>query len=145
MTAFIIEQADWRERVDAIRAVRHAVFVQEQGIPAALEWDGRDPGCQHVLAMAETGQPIGTARMQPDGHIGRMAVLAPWRGRGVGNALLIRLIRVAEERRLSNVWLTAQVGAIEFYRRSGFLAEGEPFVEAGIVHQKMTRRVTDNS
>ncbi len=141
MTTFIIEQADWRERADAIRAVRHAVFVQEQGISAALEWDSRDPACQHVLAIDEIGHPIGTARMQPNGHIGRMAVLAPWRGMGVGRALLTRFIRLAEEQGLSGVWLTAQVGAIEFYSRSGFLPEGEPFVEAGIMHQKMTRPI----
>jgi predicted GNAT family N-acyltransferase len=70
-----------------------------------------------------------------------MAVLRSWRGLGVGRALLARLIWLAEEQGLSRVWLTAQVGAIEFYRRAGFVAEGTPFLEAGIPHQKMIRRL----
>lgn len=140
MTGFTIERADWREHAEAIRGVRHAVFVQEQGIPAALEWDGNDPACLHVLAIS-AGQPVGTARMQADGHIGRMAVLAPWRGMGIGRALLASLIRAAAERGLASAWLTAQVHAVGFYRRAGFVAEGEPFMEAGIAHQKMVRRL----
>ncbi len=143
MTLFTIEHADWREHAEAIRAVRHAVFVQEQGIPAALEWDGRDPACRHVLAISHTGEPIGTARVQADGHIGRMAVLAPWRHMGVGRALLASLIRTAEEHRLTSVWLTAQVQAVGFYQRAGFVVDGDPFMEAGITHQRMVRRLVE--
>jgi len=134
-----LRQMDWDAAEPASRQVRHAVFVLEQGIAADLEWDGRDPACIHVVVFISPDLPIGTARMQPDGHIGRMAVLAPWRGRGVGGALLEALIEAARKRALAEVWLTAQTRAIGFYRSHGFLPAGAEFIEAGIPHRKMTR------
>ena len=68
-----------------------------------------------------------------------LAVLAGWRGRGVGSALLRALIAIAEERGMHEVVLNAQLQAMEFYRRHGFIAEGEPFLDAGIAHQRMRR------
>ncbi len=137
--AFKLRQMNWDAAEPASRCVRHAVFVVEQGIPAELEWDGRDCACIHVVAMATPELPIGTVRMQPDGHIGRMAVLQPWRGRGVGGALIESLIPVARELGLTEVWLTAQTQAIGFYRTHGFLQVGVEFLEASIAHYKMTR------
>jgi predicted GNAT family N-acyltransferase len=81
---------------------------------------------------------IGTGRLLPDGHIGRMAVLADWRGKGVGRALLERLL---EEARLQSCALAlhAQTHASGFYRRFGFVEEGPEFMEAGIPHRTMVR------
>jgi predicted GNAT family N-acyltransferase len=73
-------------------AVREAVFMGEQGVPAELEWDGRDAVALHALAEDASGSSIGTARLLKDGHIGRMAVMSHWRGRGVGSAMLDRLV-----------------------------------------------------
>ena len=89
-TGFHVRQVEWAQAQDTLRAIRDQVFIQEQGVPAELEWDGHDEGCLHLLATDAEGRPIGTVRMLPDGHIGRMAVLSPWRRRhGVGTALLL--------------------------------------------------------
>ena len=135
-----VRAADWDADRAALRAVREQVFVREQAVPIELEWDEFDPLCQHVVAEA-AGQAIGTGRLLPDGHIGRMAVLEPWRGQGVGSALLEALLRLARDRAIRRARLNAQSRAVGFYRRHGFIAEGEEFVEAGIPHRSMWRDV----
>ena len=131
-----IELLPWSAaRADA-RRIRFAVFVDEQGVPAELEMDDMDARCLHALAF-EAGAAVGTGRLLPDGHIGRMAVMQPWRGRGVGAALLRRLIEAARERGDAEVLLSAQVHALAFYRAHGFRAHGEVYDEAGIPHQAM--------
>ncbi len=106
-------------------------------MPEELDLDGLDPECLHVLAWNEQGRPIGTARMQEDGKIGRMAVLKPWRGRGVGRALLQALLSEARSRGLTSVYLAAQIQAIGFYEKHGFQATGDIFLDAGIPHRSM--------
>lgn len=140
---YLIAPADWPGDAASIRAIRDAVFVRELGIPADLEWDGLDPDCAHLLAYDMEGNPIGTARMQADGHIGRMAVLPYWRGRGVGGALLLMLIELATAHDLDEVYLDAQTAAAGFYHRHGFIAAGDEFDAAGIPHIRMTRFTTD--
>jgi predicted GNAT family N-acyltransferase len=130
---------DWAEAEKAIRAIRQAVFIYEQAVPEELEWDGLDPLCAHVLAWNEIGEAVGTARIQAEGTIGRMAVLKDWRGRGVGFALLRTLLDLAARQGLSQVTLAAQTHAIGFYERAGFYAIGEPFLDAGIPHRLMVR------
>ena len=123
-----------------LRRVRDEVFVAEQGVPAELERDAaRDPSCVHVLARLEDGTPIGTGRLTPDRHIGRMAVRKPWRGHGVGDALLRALLDAAWLQGTQAVHLNAQVDAVGFYARHGFVPVGERFMEAGIAHQAMAR------
>ena len=96
---------------------------------------------RHVLALTADGSAVGTGRLLPDGHIGRMAVLRPWRGRGVGAALLTELLRIAQAAGLEDLALNAQTHAIAFYARFGFEPEGETFLEAGIPHRAMRRRL----
>ncbi|MGH8746519.1 MAG: GNAT family N-acetyltransferase [Burkholderiales bacterium] len=123
------------------------MFVAEQGVPAELELDRHDPQCVHALARDETGRAVGTGRLLPGeahgarivAHVGRMAVLKEWRGRGVGGVLLARLIEAARERGDTEVVLFAQTHAQRFYRAHGFLEEGGEFFEAGIPHRKMRR------
>ena len=125
-----------------LRQVRDEVFVVEQGVPADLERDAaRDPLCVHVLARLEDGTPIGTGRLTPDRHVGRMAVRKPWRGRGVGDALLHALLDAAWLQGPGAVRLNAQVDAIGFYARHGFVPDGGRFIEAGIEHQAMARMI----
>jgi predicted GNAT family N-acyltransferase len=138
---FQIVPVDYAGSLEALRAVREAVFVLEQQVPAELELDALDPRCRHVLARDAAGLPIGTARLAPDGRIGRMAVLRAWRGRGVGSALLQALLRLAREDGRDRVSLHAQAGAIDFYRRHGFVPVGERFMEAGIEHLAMERHL----
>jgi predicted GNAT family N-acyltransferase len=135
--SFRVEPADYTVDFQDLRTVREPVFVVEQNVPLELEWDELDPKCRHVIARDEQHRPIGTGRLTPEHKIGRMAVLKEWRGRGVGEALLLALIEQARELGLPEVSLHAQVDAIGFYDKFGFLPYGERFEEAGIEHQSM--------
>ncbi len=139
---FSVHLVAWRDAHEPLAAVRRAVFIEEQSVPEALEWDADDAPSLHALAVSEKGVPIGTARLLPDGHIGRMAVLRAWRGRGVGGALLTAMIEAARTRRHERVLLNAQVQALPFYRRFGFEVEGGIFLDAGIEHRAMVLRFT---
>lgn len=136
---FRVERADYVRDVERLRAVREPVFVEEQRVPVELEWDDLDPRSLHVLALSDSGEAIGTGRLTPERKIGRMAVLPPWRNRGVGAAMLLRLLESARALGYGEVQLHAQVGAIDFYLRHGFQAYGDRFEEAGIQHQSMRR------
>jgi len=135
--AFTVEAVGYEASLPDLRLVREAVFVQEQGVPLALEWDELDPLCHHVLARDNNGQAIGTGRLTPKHTIGRMAVLPDWRGRGIGDAMLRALLVQARELGWHEVALHAQASAIDFYARHGFLPFGGRFEEAGIEHQSM--------
>ena len=134
---FTIRQASWRQDNAALCRLRRVVFIEEQGVPEELEWDGLDEGAIHLLAEDPEGRAIATARMLADGHIGRVAVLKPWRGLGVGKALIYYLLEQARDHGFPQVFLDAQIEAIDFYRRLGFEAEGKEFMDAGIPHRHM--------
>ena len=131
--------ADWDRDRESLRAIRHEVFVVEQGVDPQLEWDGKDARCAHALALSATGRPIATGRLAADGKIGRMAVVRRHRGSGVGGDILKALIDIAKSHGLSQVYLHAQSHALRFYERHGFEASGAEFDEAGIPHRRMTR------
>ncbi|PZP57183.1 MAG: GNAT family N-acetyltransferase [Azospira oryzae] len=141
MPEYTVRLVSWDAAQASLAAVRRAVFIDEQRVPEALEWDGLDPRCVHALAEDAEGRPIGTARLLPDGHIGRMAVLQSWRRKGVGGALLCAMLSEARRRGLRVVHLHAQVHAVPFYERCGFAREGETFLEAGIPHVRMVRNL----
>jgi predicted GNAT family N-acyltransferase len=134
-----IELATWQEAQGAASRIRCAVFVKEQRVPLEMEMDELDAGCVHALAYSASGEAIGTGRLLPDGHIGRMAVLKSWRGRGAGGAILERLVEAARSRGDAEVVLSAQSHAIPFYRKHGFSTIGAEYDEAGIPHQEMRR------
>lgn len=129
--------ADWDADRETLRRIREIVFVQEQGVEPGLEWDGKDAESTHALANIGSAAPVATGRLQPDGKIGRMAVLREWRGHGLGQAILERLIEAARDAGLASVYLHAQTHALAFYQRAGFTAEGAEFEEAGIPHRLM--------
>jgi predicted GNAT family N-acyltransferase len=132
-----VREADWQRDQEALRAIRESVFVREQGVPLELEWDGLDSDCLHLLAETGDGAAVGTGRLLPDGHIGRMAVLPEWRRRGIGRSLLRGLIDAARQRGVARVILNAQTYAIAFYEKAGFEAVGAEFLDAGILHRRM--------
>jgi predicted GNAT family N-acyltransferase len=138
---FSVRHAAWEKDSAALRNIRTAVFVVEQRVPEDEEWDGLDAGCLHALALDAGGTPIGTGRLAPDGKIGRMAVLKEWRGAGVGAALLQWLIQAADTRGMAECHMNAQSHALRFYSRHGFEAYGDEFLEAGIPHRRMRRRL----
>jgi predicted GNAT family N-acyltransferase len=133
-----IELLPWKKARAHAMPVRFAVFVEEQRVPRELELDDMDHQSLHVVAY-ENGKPVATGRLLPDGHIGRMAVLKDWRGRGIGGRILDTLIDAARGRGDSEVVLSAQVQAAAFYRRYGFAEEGAEYMEAGIPHRRMRR------
>jgi len=130
---------DWRRLRDDAQQVRVEVFVAEQKVPLELEWDEMDALSVHAVAYDERGMPVATGRLLPDGHIGRMAVRRPMRGRGIGAAVLQALIAEAARRGDAAVALNAQIRAEAFYTRFGFVREGMEFIEAGIPHIAMRR------
>lgn len=140
MSDFKIRPATWPDDAPAIRAVRRRVFIEEQKVSEAEEWDGLDADCRHVLAEDAGSRAIGTGRLKPDGKIGRVAVLRHWRGRGVGVALVRELISMARHADLPECYLHAQTYALGFYEKLGFVAEGEEFLDANIPHKAMRLR-----
>lgn len=134
-----VELGSWDALRDEAAAIRHAVFVEEQLVPDDLELDEFDPLSVHALARDATGRAIGTGRLLPDGHIGRMAVLPEARGRGVGSALLRVLMDESRRRGNREARLSAQTHAAPFYERHGYVSEGEPYDDAGIAHIAMRR------
>ncbi len=137
----IVRSGDWATLGSQARSIRDAVFIQEQGIPAALEHDAADVTAVHAVAFNRLGLALGTGRLlaATDGacKLGRMAVLASVRGAGIGKPLLAALVQTARLRGDSEVMLHAQASAVDFYRRAGFTAHGQAFEEAGIAHQAM--------
>lgn len=131
-----IETGSWDELGQIAAGIRHQVFVVEQAVPEQEEWDGQDPECLHLLAWQDQ-RALGTARLLPDGHIGRVAVLAEARGLGVGAALMRATIEAARQSGHTQVELAAQIQALAFYQRLGFRARGEEFLDAGILHRNM--------
>jgi predicted GNAT family N-acyltransferase len=140
-TPYDIRFGDWGTLADDAKAVRFEVFVEEQNVPANIELDDMDVLCLHAVAYDASGTPIGTGRLLPDGHIGRMAVRKSARGSGLGGALLQALMAQARQRGHLQVALSAQTHAAPFYLQHGFAVEGDEFFEAGIAHINMQRNV----
>jgi predicted GNAT family N-acyltransferase len=129
---------DWDSLREHAQALRIEVFVVEQGVPMELEWDEGDDVATHAVAYDAEGQPMATGRLLPDGHIGRMAVRKSARGRGIGAAVLQALLAEAKRLGYGRLVLHAQTHALDFYRRHGFVTEGDEFMEAGIPHRLMS-------
>jgi predicted GNAT family N-acyltransferase len=134
----VVRDADFAADFAAIRYVREAVFVEEQRVPREIEFDERDPLCRHVLAFADE-RPVGTGRLDlaHGGKIGRVAVVASHRRAGVGTAIMEHLHAIAREAQLPRLWCHAQLTAVPFYERLGYLREGPTFEEASIEHVRM--------
>ncbi len=134
---FHVTLGGWTTQRERAMPLRFEVFVIEQQVPPELELDEMDAQSVHALALNGHGEAVGTGRLLPDAHIGRMAVRKDARGFGVGSAILRALMQEAERRGEPAVLLHAQSYAVPFYRRFGFEAEGEEFMEAGIPHVLM--------
>lgn len=124
----------------SICAIRETVFVREQGVPPELEYDGLDEAAVQVLAYVD-GRAVGTGRVLHDGHIGRIAVLREFRGRGLGGQIVSVLMGEAAAIGCKRVYLGSQLHAVDFYRTLGFTPYGEEFMDAGIAHLYMERQL----
>jgi predicted GNAT family N-acyltransferase len=138
-----LRRVDFAARREALMAVRVAVFVAEQGVPLDIEADERDAHAVHVLATDAAGESVATGRLDigPDaatrGKIGRVAVRRDWRGRHLGAAVMGQLHRLARAESLAQVWCNAQLSAVPFYEKLGYVREGAVFEEAGIPHLRL--------
>jgi len=130
----------WEQARSHASPIRFTVFCEEQGVPREIELDEHDSQSIHAIAYEGTNA-VGTARLLPDGHIGRMAVLRGYRNRGLGGAMLKKLVEAARLRGDREIVLSAQVHAVPFYRAHGFVTEGDEYMEAGIRHQEMRRKL----
>lgn len=128
----------WDELRGSAEPVRRAVFIHEQGCSEESEWDELDAVSLHCVVF-RGDQAVGTGRLLPEFRIGRMAVVTAHRRSGIASLILERLVAVAAERGARTVVLHAQVAVLDFYLRHGFAAEGEEFLEEGIVHLLMRR------
>lgn len=131
-----VQCGDWERLRRWAEPIRTTVFVDEQKVPAELEVDAHDPLCLHAVAF-DGERAVGTGRLLPDGHVGRMAVLAEARGRGVGSALLGALMREARARGHAAAVLSAQTHAVPFYARHGYVVIGDEYMDCGIPHVDM--------
>lgn len=136
-----VRRVPWASNAHALRQIREAVFIIEQQVPREEEWDDQDEGAEHFIAEDANNRAVGCARLLPTGQIGRMAVLRDQRGCGIGQRLLEAALDAARMHGMHTVFLHAQTHALEFYRKSGFVAHGDEFMEAGIPHREMTQRL----
>jgi YbgC/YbaW family acyl-CoA thioester hydrolase len=138
-----VRVGNWDELGPDAQAIRTRVFVDEQKIPAELEYDIADAACTHAVACNRFGRALATGRLLAHapgvGRIGRMAVLPAMRGTGVGRAVLDALTAAARDQGYTEILLHAQASAAGFYARAGYAAGGAPFEEAGIAHVEMVR------
>jgi predicted GNAT family N-acyltransferase len=137
---FYIDIADWEEDVNILKMIRTAVFINEQNVPIELEWDGLDESCIHFIVRSNN-DAIATARLTPEGQIGRMAVLSGYRGLGIGTALLLKIINHAKNTGFNKLYLHAQTQAAGFYEKHDFKTEGDEFMDAGIRHRAMYKHL----
>lgn len=135
----LVKEVSWVEMGREIASIRRHVFVEEQSVPLELEWDGQDEYALHVVAFSND-EALATGRLLPNGHLGRMAVLREFRGRGIGSQVLQALLAIAMREKIAPIFLHAQLSARSFYIRHGFRACGEIFEEAGIAHIRMELR-----
>lgn len=136
-----VTTGDWATLGEAATWVRTEVFIQEQAIPAEMEWDEADASALHAVARNRLGQPLATGRLLVHapgvGKIGRMAVSRVMRGADLGREILQTLLSAAWARGDQEVLLHAQRSAEGFYARLGFMTRGQEFDEVGIPHVEM--------
>lgn len=134
---FVIKEVGWQEAQAQLSRIREEVFILEQHVPVEMEWDEHDACAMHLLALNESREAIGCARLLPNGTLGRMAVLKTWRNQGAGNALLNYAIGIFEKQGRNSISLSAQLHAIPFYEKAGFKVYSGEYMDAGIPHKDM--------
>ena len=136
---------NWQLHHADLIKIRTDVFMQEQQVSAADEWDGFDEGAVHFLVLSATDEAIGCARLLHETtgenrlwHIGRVAILKSFRNQGIGHQLMQCVIAYCKENARDNrIYLHAQTERRHFYETLGFIAEGSEFMDAGLPHISM--------
>lgn len=136
MTELKIRSGSWDALQQDAKLIREQVFIQEQNIPAADEWDAQDAISLHFVVY-DQAKPIATARLLPNHSIGRVAVLKAYRRQGIGKLLMLEIIQQAKHEQRKFLKLSSQVHAVQFYAGLGFTVEGEQYLDCGIAHIDM--------
>lgn len=136
MTKIKIKMVDFKTHFKELKKIRTLVFIEEQNVPEILEWDEFDKESLHFLAYYNS-KPVGTARLIPDGHIGRMAILKEFRNRKIGKNMLKYILNIAKSKSIIKIELSAQEHAIGFYKKQGFDVISDVYLDAGIPHYDM--------
>ncbi len=134
-----VEIVKWIDGKAKLTMIREKVFIEEQKVTPQLEWDGLDEGAIHFLAYQDK-VAIGCARAiihHNAMQLGRMAVLKEHRHQGVGGALIEKAITTSKLNHLSNISISAQCHAIDFYKRFGFEIISDIYLDADIPHRDM--------
>ncbi|RCU52414.1 MULTISPECIES: GNAT family N-acetyltransferase [Corallincola] len=137
MSHYEVRQVHWLAAKDALFQVRHRVFCCEWRIPESIEFDDLDINAFHILAVDEAQNPIASGRLLPNGHIGRIAVIIPARGKGVAKAVVNALLDIARKEQMDAVFINSALEATDNFKRQGFKAIAPVFMEAGIPRQRM--------
>ena len=132
-----VKHGRWDQLQQDAKLIRTQVFICEQGITEADEWDDQDLISQHFV-IYDQDQPIATARLLENNSVGRVAVLKAYRGQGLGQMIMLEIISYAQKQRRSVLTLSSQVHAISFYKKLGFTVQGNSYDECGIPHIEMT-------
>ncbi|MCU7940099.1 MAG: GNAT family N-acetyltransferase [gamma proteobacterium symbiont of Bathyaustriella thionipta] len=151
---YCFQVTDWSSHYASLKSIREQVFILEQNVPVELEWDGQDDNACHIIAeVIVQGKKlaIGTAQITLNNtndhistaHIGRMAVLAVWRGQGIGSGILRTAVEQCHKLKIKKIVLNAQVDVIPFYQKAGFEISSDEFLDADIPHKQMTRLLED--
>ena len=133
---FSVKQGSWDQLQQDAKLIRELVFISEQNIPEQDEWDDQDAISQHFVVY-DQNQPIATARLLANNSVGRVAVLKPYRGQGIGRLIMLEIIAYAQAQKRTSLQLSSQVHAISFYEKLGFSIQGDEYDECGIPHIEM--------
>jgi predicted GNAT family N-acyltransferase len=144
MSDLFVRLADFSKDFSQIQAIRKVVFQEEQGVEEALEFDGKDEICEHLIAYLNK-QAVGTARMRyiddKTVKIERLAVLSTARGQGIGKKIMEEALLIIASKDIAEIVIHAQEYVKALYYKLGFAQEGEIFLEAGINHVKMKKKL----
>ena len=136
MSEFTVVVGDWHSLQQHAKHIRELVFILEQDIAPEDEWDDQDPISIHFVVY-DTDQPIATARLLSNDHVGRVAVLKDYRSKGIGKLVMQEIIALAKQQQRKELILSSQVYATQFYSGLGFAVQGESYLDCGIPHVDM--------
>jgi predicted GNAT family N-acyltransferase len=135
-----VRRVRWPQNASELEFLRDAVFIKEQKVPPHLEWDGLEQESDHFIAYLED-TPVGTARLVKHHKLTRMAVLKPYRHQGIGSSLIRACCRSALHAGMTELIADAQLDALGFYLKQGFVVTGNSFYDAGILHKPIAKRL----
>ena len=129
----------WNDAKKILMPIRRSIFIIEQLVPEALEWDDWDNKAKHIVLIFNN-IPIGCARLifvDEIVRLERMAIIKSKRNQGFGSKLVYKIIQIAKNKNIKKIIISAQIQALYFYQKNGFIAEGKIYKEARIKHIKM--------